>query len=170
MGCLTLRCARSAGTTAATHLTGCDSLSRDLHTQSMDQAAAATSLARPGLTACDVDRRRCGRAHPFQHTILQPARRPIPALNQPQQIFRSIFWSGRSRHPSPPPSLKSSGSLLDLVMEDAASRRLGKFDQQKFDEYLDLFGRLKTARASAMDRHPWAGPDRCRPATASTRC
>ena len=65
--------------------------------------------------------------------------RPIPALNQPQQIFDRLFGAGDADTARQARRLKSGGSLLDLVLEDAARvrRNLGKYDQQKFDEYLD---------------------------------
>ena len=55
-----------------------------------------------------------------QHTILQPARLTIPALNQPQQIF-DRFLERAIPTPVIRRRLKSSGSLLDLVMEDMAN-------------------------------------------------
>ena len=58
--------------------------------------------------------------------------RPIPALNQPQQIFDRLFGAGDADTARQARRLKSGGSLLDLVLEDAArSTNLDKYDQQK---------------------------------------
>ena len=78
--------------------------------------------------------------------------RPIPALNQPQQIFDRFFGAGDPDTRRHRRRLKSSGSLLDLVMEDAGKlrRRLGKFDQQKFDEYLDSVRQVEKRVARAQ--------------------
>ena len=46
--------------------------------------------------------------------------RPIPALNQPQQIFDRLFGAGDADTARQARRLKSGGSLLDLVLEDAA--------------------------------------------------
>ena len=64
--------------------------------------------------------------------------RPIPALNQPQQIFDRFFGSGDADLIARRRRLKSASGMLDRVLEDSRSlsRRLGREDQQKFDEYL----------------------------------
>jgi hypothetical protein len=64
--------------------------------------------------------------------------RPLPALNQPQQIFDRFFGAGDADSIAQRRRLKSASGLLDRVLEDSRSLRLrlGKQDQEKFDEYL----------------------------------
>ena len=64
--------------------------------------------------------------------------RPIPALNQPQQIFDRFFGAGDADLIAKRRRLGSASSMLDRVLEDsrALQRRLGKQDREKFEEYL----------------------------------
>jgi hypothetical protein len=64
--------------------------------------------------------------------------RPIPSLNQPQQIFDRFFGAGDADLIARRRRLKSSSGMLDRVLEDsrALRGRLGKFDREKLDEYL----------------------------------
>lgn len=64
--------------------------------------------------------------------------RPIPSLNQPQQIFDRFFGAGDEGSLAAERRLKSSSKMLDRILEDSRSlkRRLGKQDQEKLDEYL----------------------------------
>ena len=64
--------------------------------------------------------------------------RPIPALNQPAQIFARFFGAGDADSFAKRARLKSTARMLDLVLEDAGGlrRRLGANDQEKLDEYL----------------------------------
>jgi hypothetical protein len=64
--------------------------------------------------------------------------RPLPALNQPQQIFDRFFGAGDADSIAQRRRLKSASGMLDRVLEDSRSLRLrlGKQDQEKFDEYL----------------------------------
>jgi hypothetical protein len=64
--------------------------------------------------------------------------RPIPALNQPQQIFDRFFGAGDADLIANRRRLKSASGMLDRVLENSKSlrNRLGKQDQEKFDEYL----------------------------------
>ena len=64
--------------------------------------------------------------------------RPIPALNQPQMIFDRMFGAPDADLKARHRRLRSSSSMLDMVLEDSKSlrRRLGRQDQEKFDEYL----------------------------------
>lgn len=64
--------------------------------------------------------------------------RPIPALNQPQQIFDRFFGAGDADLIAKRRRLASASSMLDRVLEDSRSlrRRLGKQDREKFEEYL----------------------------------
>ena len=137
-----------------TFLTGCDLLSRDLHnTQSMDQVAAEkfTGKTRFDSLVMSTDG---GVGEPTRSSTLSYNRhgRPIPALNQPQQIFDRFFGAGDPDTQRHRRRLKSGGSLLDLVLEDAGRvrRKLGKFDQQKFDEYLDSVRQVEKRVARAQ--------------------
>ena len=64
--------------------------------------------------------------------------RPLPALNQPKQIFERFFGKGDADSIAARRKLKNASKMLDLVLEDSNSlrRKLGKQDQQKLDEYL----------------------------------
>lgn len=64
--------------------------------------------------------------------------RPIPALNQPQQIFDRFFGVGDADSIAQRRRLKSTSGMLDRVLEDsrALRRQLGVQDREKFDEYL----------------------------------
>lgn len=64
--------------------------------------------------------------------------RPIPALNQPQQIFNRFFGAGDIDSITENRLLHSKAKMLDRVLADAKSMRLklGHQDQQKLDEYL----------------------------------
>ncbi|MGB0739860.1 MAG: DUF1552 domain-containing protein [Planctomycetaceae bacterium] len=64
--------------------------------------------------------------------------RPIPALNQPQQIFDRFFGAADADSIARGRRLKSASSMLDQVLDDSRSlrRRLGRQDQEKLDEYL----------------------------------
>lgn len=64
--------------------------------------------------------------------------RPVPALNQPQQIFDRFFGAGDADLIARRRRLNSASGMLDRVLEDSRSlrRRLGAEDQQKLDEYL----------------------------------
>lgn len=63
---------------------------------------------------------------------------PIPALNKPQQIFDRLFGVAPGSMLDQRRQLENSGSMIDLILEHSKSMRgkLGKQDQQKFDEYL----------------------------------
>lgn len=63
---------------------------------------------------------------------------PIPALNQPQQIFDRLFGVGDADLLARRRRLTSASSMLDSVLEDshALRTRLGSLDREKFDEYL----------------------------------
>jgi len=64
--------------------------------------------------------------------------RPIPALNQPQQIFDRFFGAGDANLLAQRRRLVSESDMLDRVLEDSRSLRLrlGRQDREKFDEYL----------------------------------
>ena len=64
--------------------------------------------------------------------------RPIPALNEPQQIFHRFFGAGDVDTFAKRRRLKSAAGMLDRVLENARSLRLrlGSRDREKLDEYL----------------------------------
>jgi hypothetical protein len=64
--------------------------------------------------------------------------RPIPALNQPLQVFNRFFGAGDEDLIAEHRLLQSKASMLDRILADAKSMRLrlGNQDQQKLDEYL----------------------------------
>ncbi len=64
--------------------------------------------------------------------------RPLPALNQPQQIYDRFFGAGDADTIAHGRRLRSASSMLDRVLEDSHSlrNRLGSQDRDKFDEYL----------------------------------
>jgi hypothetical protein len=64
--------------------------------------------------------------------------RPMPALNQPQQIFDRFFGAGDADLIARRRRLTSASGMLDRVLEDSRSlrTRLGSEDKAKFDEYL----------------------------------
>lgn len=63
---------------------------------------------------------------------------PIPAVNSPKVLFDQLFGKNSASLADQRRELINSGSMLDLVLENAKSVRgnLGSLDQQKFDEYL----------------------------------
>ncbi len=64
---------------------------------------------------------------------------PIPGLDQPRQIFERLFGDERGAIEQTRRRLATEASMLDLVLAQSKSLRgkLGKQDQQKFDEYLN---------------------------------
>jgi len=64
--------------------------------------------------------------------------RPLPALNQPQQIFDRFFGAGDADTIAARRRLKSVSGMLDRVLDDSNSlkKRLGSQDREKLDEYL----------------------------------
>ena len=64
---------------------------------------------------------------------------PVPALNKPRVIFNRFFGANSDDLDHQRKELARSSSMLDLVYEHSKSVRgkLGKQDQEKFDEYLD---------------------------------
>lgn len=64
--------------------------------------------------------------------------RPLPALNQPQQIFDRFFGAGDANSIAERRKLISASGMLDRVLEDSRSLRLrlGNQDREKLDEYL----------------------------------
>jgi len=64
--------------------------------------------------------------------------RPLPAMHQPKQIFDRFFGEGDADSIAKRRRLSSASKMLDRVLEDSKSlsRKLGKQDQDKFEEYL----------------------------------
>lgn len=62
--------------------------------------------------------------------------RPIPAQNNPAEIFRRMFGEVTSSERN---ALASRGSILDEILSEARdlNRRLGRTDRKKMDEYLN---------------------------------
>ncbi len=81
-----------------------------------------------------------GVGEPTRSTTLSFSRegRPVPALASPKQVFSRLFGDGDNNTAAEQRQLENSGSILDLVLENARSlkNRLGRQDQNKFDEYL----------------------------------
>ena len=65
--------------------------------------------------------------------------KPIPALNKPRVVFDRLFGVSPDSLAAQRRELVNSGSMLDLVFEHSKTVRgkLGKQDQEKFDDYLD---------------------------------
>ena len=63
---------------------------------------------------------------------------PIPSLNNPRVVFERLFGVNEATKAEQRRELQNSGSMLDLVQENARSlrQRLGREDQQKLDAYL----------------------------------
>ena len=64
--------------------------------------------------------------------------KPIPAENNPRQIFNRLFRADRASMESQRKNLKRRLKLVDAVLEQAKSlnRKLGKSDREKMDQYL----------------------------------
>ena len=64
--------------------------------------------------------------------------RPIPALNEPQQIFDRFFGAGDKDTFAAQRRLKGTDLMLDRILEHSKSVRgkLGSHDREKLDEYL----------------------------------
>ncbi len=127
--------------TADTFLTGNSLTERFLkNTVSIDQVAAAAigEKARFSSLVLSTDG---GVGEPTRSSTLSYSRdgHPIPALNQPQTVFDRLFSSGDSSLHRQQQRLRSSGSILDLVLEHSRSirRSLGTLDRMKLDEYLE---------------------------------
>ena len=126
--------------TGDTFLTGAFLNNERLHnTVSADQVLAA-SLADETRFSSLVLSTDGGVGEPTRSSTLSynDKGRPVPSLNQPQQIFDRFFGAGDANSLSQERRLKSSSRMLDRILEDSRSLRirLGKQDQQKLDEYL----------------------------------
>ncbi|MDG1975342.1 MAG: DUF1552 domain-containing protein, partial [Akkermansiaceae bacterium] len=63
---------------------------------------------------------------------------PVPALHHPRLVYNRLFGKEDKNIDSKRQEIKNSDHMLDLVLEHSKSvrRKLGKHDQEKFDEYL----------------------------------
>jgi len=77
--------------------------------------------------------------------------RPIPAINKPMQIYGRLFGSETAGDPNLP---QRQGHMLDRVLEHSkeVNRKLGRHDQQKFQEYLDS---VRAAEKQAERAQEW---------------
>ena len=78
--------------------------------------------------------------------------RPIPALNEPAQIFARLFGAGDADTLKRGRQLKSTSGMLDRVLEHAGSlrRRLGVNDREKLDEYLSAVNQIEKRVAQSQ--------------------
>ena len=118
-------------------LTGADILKTyDKQSISIDQLLAK-SLGQDTRFESIVMSSLGGVNRPYRSSTLSFDRsgRPIPAQNNPAEIFRRMFGVVTDSERN---ALESRGSILDEVLSEATelNRRLGKRDQQKMDEYL----------------------------------
>ncbi|MBT6153775.1 MAG: DUF1552 domain-containing protein [Planctomycetaceae bacterium] len=126
--------------TGDTFLTGSLLTSKFLrNTISVDQVAAAACIDKTRFSSLVLSTDG-GVGEPTRSSTLSynDKGRPIPALNQPQQIFDRFFGAGDADSIAQRRRLKSASGMLDRVLEDSRSlrRRLGTQDREKFDEYL----------------------------------
>lgn len=81
-----------------------------------------------------------GVGSPTRSSTLSFSRRgqPVPALNQPRLIYNKLFGADLRSREAQLRELTNNQSMLDrvLVHSHSVRRRLGKQDQNKFDEYL----------------------------------
>ena len=126
--------------TGDTFLTGAYLNNKMLHnTVSVDQAVAHAFADRtrfPSLVLSTDG----GVGEPTRSSTLSydMKGRPLPALNQPQQIFDRLFGAGDADLLAQRRRLRSASGMLDRVLADSRSlrNRLGNQDQKKLDEYL----------------------------------
>src|SRR5262249_14269419 len=102
---------------------------------------------------------------------------PLPRLIDPRAAFERMFGARDDKgNPLPQPSAADDRSLLDAALGDAhdLSRKLGKGDRQKLDEYLDAVRgverRMDAARrAAGAGWKPPTKPDALIPPKKSAR-
>jgi hypothetical protein len=78
------------------------------------------------------------------------AGRPIPALNNPNEIFRRMFGATTEEERN---ALASRGSIIDEVLSEAKdlNRRLGVNDREKMDEYLSSVREVEKLTERAIE-------------------
>jgi hypothetical protein len=81
------------------------------------------------------------------------AGRPIPALNNPAEIFRRMFGASTADERN---ALASRGSVIDEILSEAKdlNRRLGASDRRKMDEYLSSVREVEKMTERAVQ---WQG-------------
>ena len=79
--------------------------------------------------------------------------KPIPAENNPRQIFDRLFRGSRSTLEAERAKLKKRITLVDAVLENARSlnKRLGRSDREKMDQYLTSLNEVE-ARLIASEK------------------
>lgn len=126
-----------------TFLTGADfQVSKGLqNTVSLDQyAAKAHGLGSTTRFSSLVLSSDGGVGMPTRANTLSfdPKGQPIPSLNRPAAVFERLFAMKSNSIDAQRRGLTTTGSHLDLLMEQANDlhRKLGKHDQRKLDQYL----------------------------------
>ena len=78
------------------------------------------------------------------------AGRPIPALNNPAEIFRRMFGVTTADERN---ALSSRGSVIDEILSEAndLNRRLSALDQRKMDEYLSSVREVEKMTERAVE-------------------
>ena len=81
----------------------------------------------------------------------QELHRPVLPQISPESVFDRLF----GRHAASEQDLRRSRRLLNFVLEDSRriSRRLGRDDQLKLDEYLEAVDTMES-RVRFLDKHP----------------
>ena len=70
---------------------------------------------------------------------------PVPALHHPRLVYKRLFGKEEKSIGSKRQEIENSDHMLDLVLEHSKSvrRKLGKHDQEKFDEYLQSIRQIE---------------------------
>ena len=96
-----------------------------------------------------------GANRPYRSSTLSfdRAGRPIPALNNPAEIFRRMFGASTAEERN---ALASRGSVIDEILSEAKdlNRRLGANDRRKMDEYLSSVREVEKMTERAVQ---WQG-------------
>src|SRR6516162_2442055 len=88
---------------------------------------------------------------------------PLPRLIDPREVFERMFGArDEAGRPLPQPSRADDQGLLDAALDDAhdLSRRLGRGDQHKLEEYLDSVRNVERRLGYAAGSHAngWRPP------------
>lgn len=136
-----------------TKLTG----SRMNNTVSLDQVIAAHmgEQTRYSSLVLSTDG---GVGEPTRSSTLSFGRRgqPIPAEHKPRLVFERLFGVASDSVDAQRAEFQRTKSMLDRVLEHSRSvrRKLGKFDQQKFDEYLASVRQIEQRGAAHLGMRP----------------
>ncbi len=133
--------------TGDTFLTGAFLNNKMLHNKvSLDQLAASATADQVRFPSLVISTDG-GVGEPTRSSTLSydAKGRPVPALNQPQQIFDRFFGTGDANTLARRRRLKSEARMLDRILADSKSLRLklGNEDQRKLDEYLASIRQLE---------------------------